>query len=235
MNTRMKPQDRAVAWRISTVVAPSLFVLVASCGDPAARDTEPTSSSVPWPDVSPSGSNSVTPTGPLPGTPVEPAPTASGPTVTGPTVSGPTVTPGSTSTAPTSGETSTGETSVSAPSGTSAEPVPSDVVTLAELDEILWQKCGLGICHVQPPHGVPPTLSGSESATLHAHLTSYAAKNCQGGTLVVPGNAAESVLIKVVTGACGGFTMPPDPSYDSFTEEELAKVTAWINAGAPNQ
>lgn len=77
-------------------------------------------------------------------------------------------------------------------------------------------------------------MSGSEPATLHATLTSYAAQNCQGGTLVVPGNAAESVLVKVVTGACNGFTMPPDPSYDSFTEDELAKIIAWIDAGAPN-
>jgi hypothetical protein len=62
-------------------------------------------------------------------------------------------------------------------------------------------------------------------------VTTYAALTRSGkkGALVVPGKSAESRLIATMEG--NGKRMPPAKSPQP-TPEEIAKVTAWINAGA---
>jgi hypothetical protein len=126
----------------------------------------------------------------------------------------------------------------SAPASTSAQTSdssapPANVPSFEEISGILLVTCGNIICHMPPPY-TPPDLSGGGTVDLYTQLTTYQVNNCGGSTLVVPGNVAESALVKVVSGECGGFYMPPD-TYFPFTDDELSKIRAWIAAGAPNQ
>jgi hypothetical protein len=104
------------------------------------------------------------------------------------------------------------------------------VATLDEIRDILLFRCGNLICHMPPPY-TPPNfgLSGDAFYTL---LTTFTVDNCAGSALIVPGDTAESAILKVVGHGCGEFYMPPD-TYDTFTEDELATLTAWVEAGAP--
>ncbi len=152
-------------------------------------------------------------------------PTASGATSTAPSQTTTSAPSNVTTVGPT-----TGATSASTTADTSGPP--ANVPTLAEISQILLVTCGNIICHMPPPYE-PPDFSSTDDA-LYTLLTTYTAARCQNAPLVVPGDAAASAIIKAVTNDCGGFYMPPD-TYFPFTEEELAKITAWINAGAPNQ
>lgn len=50
--------------------------------------------------------------------------------------------------------------------------------------------------------------------------------------MVVPGAPETSALVRMLNRDCGEFYMPPD-TYDPFTPEEMAQITGWIAAGAP--
>lgn len=151
----------------------------------------------------------------------------------------PPATSGSSAPASTSGQPSStpSSTTPGATSGTSAgsetSAPPANVASFEEISGILLVTCGNIICHMPPPY-TPPDLSGGGTVDLYTQLTTYQVNNCGGSTLVVPGNVAESALVKVVSGECGGFYMPPD-TYFPFTDDELSKIRAWIAAGAPNQ
>ncbi|MEX0728821.1 MAG: DUF1553 domain-containing protein [Planctomycetaceae bacterium] len=51
------------------------------------------------------------------------------------------------------------------------------------------------------------------------------------GPIVIPGDAANSLLIQVVTGEAG-FTMPPEGEGTRLKEEEIALLRRWIDEGA---
>ena len=202
----LSPIQRHLALRNKVWTLTLSVFLTAACGE-----TDPDTDKV---MVSPSGTS----------TSDSLAPTASG-TTPAPSNS---LTPVSSVTEPT--PSNTGGTSTPAPS--SSAP-PSNVPSFEEISGILLVTCGNIICHMPPPY-TPPDLSGGGSVDLHTQLTTYQVNNCAGSTLVVPGDVAESALVKVVSGECGGLYMPPD-TYFPFTDEELSKIKAWIAAGAPNQ
>jgi len=52
------------------------------------------------------------------------------------------------------------------------------------------------------------------------------------GATVVPGKSAESLLILAVTGTGDTSAMPPEGEGERLTEDEIARLRAWIDAGA---
>ncbi len=69
-----------------------------------------------------------------------------------------------------------------------------------------------------------------QKANLRVDYPAALLKGGDGGATVEPGKAADSLLISAITGADGVMRMPLEG--DPLTAEEIAKVTAWINAGA---
>lgn len=98
-----------------------------------------------------------------------------------------------------------------------AEPSPGEAFT-NEIAPILAGKCIQ--CH------------GAEKQKSGLRLDSGAAllRGGDRGVAVVAGKATESLLFQVVSGAHDDLTMPPQG--DSLTPDELAKIEAWIVAGA---
>lgn len=57
-----------------------------------------------------------------------------------------------------------------------------------------------------------------------------------GPDVVVPGDSAESLLVKNVTGLIEDVEMPPLPlrdRYDPLPDEEIGKLRRWIDDGLP--
>src|SRR6266436_8148537 len=65
---------------------------------------------------------------------------------------------------------------------------------------------------------------------LRLDTAALAIKGGGAGPAVVPGKSGESLLIDAVTGAEGVKKMPPEG--ESLTAEQIAKLRAWIDAGA---
>ncbi|MEP6539083.1 MAG: DUF1549 domain-containing protein, partial [Bryobacteraceae bacterium] len=104
----------------------------------------------------------------------------------------------------------------------SEEKMMAKVVTEREVHAILSAKCW--VCH-----GRTEQKAGLDLRTRAAIL-----KGGKSGPAMVPGKPAESLLIKRVTAQ----EMPPPKLQEQFsvrglTDSELAKVTNWIEAGAP--
>lgn len=57
-------------------------------------------------------------------------------------------------------------------------------------------------------------------------------KGSESGAVIEPGKSGESLLIDAVTGANGAAHMPPADEGAPLTPEEVAKLRAWIDAGA---
>ena len=96
------------------------------------------------------------------------------------------------------------------------------MVTEREVHAILSAKCW--VCH-----GRTERRAGLDLRTRNAIL-----KGGKSGPAIVPGKPAESLLIKRITAQ----EMPPPKLQEQFsvrglTDSELAKVTHWIEAGAP--
>lgn len=85
---------------------------------------------------------------------------------------------------------------------------------------ILIQKC-LG-CHAATSQ---PIMGGLRLDTREAML-----KGGSRGAAVVPGNAGESLLMKVVMHTAGALKMPPGPK---LKDPELAMLAQWVEMGAP--
>ncbi len=82
-----------------------------------------------------------------------------------------------------------------------------------------------------PPPYTPPNFAEYDDA-LYTLLNTFTVEKCGGSPLITPGDTANSAILKVVSGGCGEFFMPP-ATYENFTAEELATITAWVEAGAP--
>ena len=65
---------------------------------------------------------------------------------------------------------------------------------------------------------------------LRLDTAALAKQGGSGGPALVPGKSDESLLIDAVTGAEGVKKMPPDG--EPLTAEQIAKLRAWIDAGA---
>src|SRR5436190_7489779 len=57
-------------------------------------------------------------------------------------------------------------------------------------------------------------------------------KGGDSGAVIVPGKAAESLLVQQIEHAKKPF-MPPPKKGDSLSPQEIAMIRAWIDAGAP--
>lgn len=112
---------------------------------------------------------------------------------------------------------------------TTSAPSTKPILTMAEVRDILILRCGYGICHL--PNYTPPNF-GANEADLHTTLTTWMAAKCENVPLVIPGNASASSIIRLVKHECPELYMPPD-TYVGFVDDDLERITAWINAGAP--
>lgn len=104
------------------------------------------------------------------------------------------------------------------------EPAP----TYAEIDPILQGSCGFSSCHGAGAGGL--TL-GTDPAANHAALVDVAAVGDPSQTLVVPGDPAASYLVHKLEGADGivGDPMPPSVA---LSDDDIARIRAWIEDGA---
>jgi hypothetical protein len=104
-------------------------------------------------------------------------------------------------------------------------------VTFSSIATTIQQNCGQAACH---GGGRPPNLQNT--ATLIANLTSTVVHECGDHPLVTPGDPTKSALLDLPTWKCMDFVMPlgcvDDPCLKA---EDLAALTAWIQAGAPMQ
>ncbi len=69
-------------------------------------------------------------------------------------------------------------------------------------------------------------------AGLRLDTTESMLKGGHSGPAIEPGKSAESLLLDAVTGANGVTKMPPAGQADKLTEEQIAKLKSWIDAGA---
>ncbi len=107
--------------------------------------------------------------------------------------------------------TPTPESAASDKQPAAATATASGPVTFATIQPILTEKCSA--CH-------------SESGMKGLNLTSYEGimKGSESGAVVVPGDAENSLLVKVQSGA--------QPHFGQLSPEELAAIKAWIQSGA---
>ena len=58
-------------------------------------------------------------------------------------------------------------------------------------------------------------------------------KGGESGSVIIPNNGTESLLVKKLNGTASGQAMPPDSRY-KWNETKIALVTKWIDQGAKN-
>ena len=106
---------------------------------------------------------------------------------------------------------------------TSAEPSAGEKLFALQVSEILSEKCIA--CHSpEPQHKLKGGLELSSRETLLAGGDS--------GEVIVPGDAAKSLLYLATTWADPDFQMPPKEA-DRLDEEQQGQLRDWIDAGAP--
>ncbi len=122
----------------------------------------------------------------------------------------------------TTDETDTVETDDTTPEGPTFNRVRN---------EVILKSCALSNCHgAAEPTGELPL--GRTAAEDHAQLVDVESSVLAGEVRVIPGDAANSYLIKKMEAAEGidGDNMPPGPP---LAEDVRQLVKDWINAGAP--
>ena len=118
-------------------------------------------------------------------------------------------------------------------------------MTFMQVQTLLSSKCGT-MCHGGMPHMSFQAMAGG--TTLHSRLTTPipAANNreCVGSTLVVPNDAANSLLVKIVKGATTCMNngsmqnIPRMPNMcgsgatQCLTAAEIKIIEDWVTAGA---
>lgn len=112
------------------------------------------------------------------------------------------------------------------------EPTDSGPVepTLSSLQTSIFSRtCANGRCH----SGARPSAGLSlEAGKTHGQLVGVASTSAAGQTRVVAGNAAESLLVKLLKAPSNGVARMPVGG--SLTAAEIAAVEAWVAAGAKN-
>jgi hypothetical protein len=108
---------------------------------------------------------------------------------------------------------------------------------MADVQAIFDARCVT--CHDASKVGLPafPSMPLTDGAS-HASLVNKPASETCGGTLVVPGNAAQSYLIQKLTNPtpCSGSRMPRPFEIGPvvpLSADQIATITSWIDAGAP--
>lgn len=102
--------------------------------------------------------------------------------------------------------------------------------TLAEVQaEVFTPSCTFSSCH-----GASAAAAGldlTEDAAF-AELVNVASADAPGETLVIPGDADESYLVKKLRGEAGIAGDPMPPGGTPLDADRLALVVDWIDAGA---
>jgi mono/diheme cytochrome c family protein len=101
------------------------------------------------------------------------------------------------------------------PTGTPSASGQTGNVTYVQIGAIFTQECSA--CH------------GASGAMKNLTLVTYAGvmAGSTDGAVIIPGNPAASLLIKVQTAG--------QPHFGQLTSDELAQVIFWIQAGAPEK
>ena len=105
----------------------------------------------------------------------------------------------------------------SAPDAAGGAAPAGQATFAASVQPIVSQRCAK--CHVEESKG-RYSLASLESAL---------AGGKNGASVVVPGNSAESLLFKMVSGTAEK-RMPPKG--DPLSEQEIATIKTWIDSGA---
>ena len=156
---------------------------------------------------------------------------------------------GATSTAGAGGGGAGGATSTAGASGGGAGTggASSIPATFATVKLILQGGGAIMPCAAAPCHGVngmappgrPLELPPNDDLQLYMNLTSYVSTACGNLKLVEPGNAAESAILKILTGPCGMTPRMPymctDQDANCIPAEYVAALEQWIASGAPMQ
>ena len=105
--------------------------------------------------------------------------------------------------------------------------------TFAQVATILGTSCGTGNCHNGSQHVDLRNNAGLYDRIVDASPSgSQTMTACETRTLVVPGNAAMSVIAQVISMAVSGCTNARMPD-ECLTAAQISTITSWINAGAP--
>jgi len=116
-----------------------------------------------------------------------------------------------------------------------SEPADTDVVldpTFTNVhEEILQPSCSFSACHGS---GAGYLELVGDASTNHAVLVGIVSFGSPEETLVIPGDPDGSYLVKKIDGAEGIEGDPMPPPGGGLSEEQIALVRAWIEAGAPN-
>ena len=105
--------------------------------------------------------------------------------------------------------------------------------TLSAVAGILQENCGALSCHGGGPEGRDVVFTNP--ATLYQTLTTTVVAPCNDKPLVTPGQSANSALLMLPTWQCNDFVMPQGCIDDlCISSADIATLTAWIDAGAPN-
>lgn len=103
-------------------------------------------------------------------------------------------------------------------------------VTFEEVSNIVATNCASSACHGGRRN--PSLLPG---ASLYNTLLNTSVRQCGGNTLVSANNSASSALMMLINRQCGNFVMPEGcQTTPCLSAEDVATLTAWIDAGAPN-
>lgn len=102
--------------------------------------------------------------------------------------------------------------------------------TLTSVQSIFTRSCATSRCH----SGARPSSGLSlEAGKSHGQLVGVASIAAAGQTRVVAGNAADSLLVKLVKGPSNGVTRMPVGA-SPLSASEVAAIEAWVAAGAKN-
>lgn len=113
------------------------------------------------------------------------------------------------------------------------EDTAPTVPTFTEVrDEVFLVSCALSSCHGGGTGGL--TLDKDDPDAAYDALVN--ATGDSGLTLVVPGDVDGSYLIQKLRDADGieGDPMPPPFGLETADPDAMARVIAWVEAGAPN-
>lgn len=126
--------------------------------------------------------------------------------------------------APTATATATATQQPEPPDSGPVEPTLSSLQT-----SIFSRTCANGRCH----SGARPSAGLSlEAGKTHGQLVGVASTAAAGQTRVVAGNAADSLLVKLLKGPSNGVARMPVGG--SLSASDIAAVEAWVAAGAKN-
>jgi len=96
-------------------------------------------------------------------------------------------------------------------------------------DDILLPSCGFSTCHGGGTGGL--TISEDDPGAVYSALVDAASFDAAGETLVIPGDADNSYLVKKVE-AAADIVGDPMPAPFGVEDAQAADIRAWINAGA---